>query len=135
MRRSPEMANPMLGAYVGNSFPADEAALRDVGSIIGHQPDYALIFLNHNSWSEFDSSVGWALSQWPSHEKLVVSVPLIPRGANLDTAASGGYNQHYLAAAQKLAAYDPNMIVRVGWEMNGDGWWPWSAVHNPDGYI
>jgi hypothetical protein len=129
------MATPLLGAYVGNSYPADEAALREVGALIGRQPDYALIFLNHDSWSAFDSSVSWALSQWPSHGKLIVSMPLIPWGANLDTAASGGYNQHYLAAAQKLAAYDPNMVVRVGWEMNGAGWWPWSAVNDPDGYI
>ncbi|MDB5407058.1 MAG: hypothetical protein JWL84_1970, partial [Rhodospirillales bacterium] len=130
------MANQtLLGVYVGNTAPADEQAFNAIATWLGHKPDFATIFLNHNSWSEFDSSVSWALSQWPAHEKLMISVPLIPNGATLATAATGAYDSHYLAAAQKIAAYDPNATIRVGWEMNGDGWWPWSAASDPAGYI
>lgn len=128
-------SQPLLGVYVGNSAPADEQAFNAIAQWLGHKPDFATIFFNHNSWSEFDSSVQWALDQWPAHEKLLISMPLIPNGAMLGAAGSGAYDQHYLAAAQKIAAYDPNATVRVGWEMNGDGWWPWSAAKDPAGYV
>src|SRR5476651_190556 len=128
-------SQPLLGVYVGNSAPADEQAFNAIAQWLGHKPDFATIFLNQNSWSEFDSSVQWALDQWPAHEKLMISVPLIPVGATLAAAATGAYDAHYLAAAQKIAAYDPNSIIRVGWEMNGGGWWPWSAAADPAGYI
>src|SRR5689334_3297999 len=94
-----------------------------------------MVFLDQSSWAAFDSSVPWVVSQWTNHEKLLVSVPLITAGADLNSAAAGAYDAHWLAAAKTLAAYDPNMTVRVGWEMNGAGWWPWSGVSNPDGYI
>ena len=127
-------SNASLGAYVGQNAPGNEASLHAMEQWLGRPVDYAVTFLNHNSWSEFDSSAGWATSQWPGHEKLLFSVPLIPNGADLGTAATGAYNEHYLEAAQKIAAYDPNAIIRVGWEMNGD-WFPWHASANPDGYV
>jgi hypothetical protein len=128
-------SQPLLGVYVGNGAPGGEPDFLATAQWLGRTPDFAMIFLNHNSWGDFDASVPWALSQWTGHEKLLVSVPLIPYGADLATAATGAYNSHYLAAAQKLAAYDPNMTLRVGWEMNGEGWWPWSASGNPDAYV
>jgi hypothetical protein len=60
----------LIGVYVGNTAPADEQAFDAIADWLGHKPDFATIFLNHNSWSDFDSSVSWALSQWPAHEKL-----------------------------------------------------------------
>jgi hypothetical protein len=131
----PSSHHPLLGAYVGAAAPGNEQALHTMEQSLGHKLDYAVTFLNHNSWSDFDSSASWALSQWPSNEKLLISVPLIPNGADLGTAATGAYNQHYLHAAQQIAAHDPNAIIRVGWEMNGDHWFPWAAADNPSGYI
>jgi hypothetical protein len=127
-------SNPLLGAYVGSVAPGNEQSLHTMEQWLGHPVDYAVTFLNQNSWSEFDSSAGWFSSQWPGHEKLLISVPLIPNGADLGTAATGAYNQHYLEAAEKIAAYDPNATIRVGWEMNGD-WMPWKAAGNPQGFI
>src|SRR3954454_17880606 len=120
---------PLAGVYVGGT--ASEPAFLSIANWLGHTPDFAMTFLNHNSWTDFDASVPFALSQWSNHEKLIVSVPLIPYGADLGTGSTGAYNAHYLAAAKQLAAYDPNLTIRVGWEMNGDGWFPWSAVHDP----
>jgi Glycosyl hydrolase family 26 len=124
----------LLGAYVGGAAPGNEQRLAEMTHWLGHAPDYAVAFLNQNSWKDFDSSVSWVLGQWPNHEKLLISVPLIPNGADLGTAASGAYNGHYLAAAETIAAYDPDAVIRVGWEMNGD-WFPWKASANPEGYV
>jgi hypothetical protein len=127
-------SQPLLGAYFGNTAPAVEQSLAGMEQWLGREVDYALIFLNQSSWSGFDSSVQWALDQWPHHEKLLISVPLIPDGADLRSAAAGADDQHYRQAAQKIAAYDPNAVIRIGWEMNGD-WYSWSAAPNPQGYI
>jgi hypothetical protein len=101
----------LLGAYVGSAAPENEHRLDAMAQWLGREPDYAVTFLNQNSWKDFDSSVSWVLGQWPNHEKLLISVPLIPNGADLGTAASGAYNEHYLEAAQKIAAYDPNAVI------------------------
>ena len=127
-------SQPLLGAYFGNTAPADEQSLAGMEQWLGRKVDYALVFLNQSSWSGFDSSVQWTLDQWPQHEKLLISVPLIPSGDTLHNAATGADDQHYIQAAQKIAAYDPNAIIRIGWEMNGD-WYPWSAASDPQGYI
>jgi hypothetical protein len=124
----------LLGAYVGQNAPDNEQTLHGMEQLLGRPVDYAVSFLNHNSWSEFDSSAGWVTGQWSGHEKLLFSVPLITNDADLGTAATGAYNDHYLVAAQKIAAYDPSATIRVGWEMNGD-WFPWHASANPDAYV
>jgi Ca2+-binding RTX toxin-like protein len=126
---------PLLGAYVGHPAGGDEQSFLAIAGWLGRTPDLAMIFLNQSSWSAFDSSVQWSLDQWKGQEKLVVSVPLITDGADLATAATGAYDAHWLAAAQKIAAYDPSTIIRVGWEMNGNSWMPWSAASNPDAYV
>src|SRR5690348_16945626 len=101
---------------------------------LGRKLDDVVGFLNNSSWAEFDSSVQWELDQWPNHEKLLISVPLTVNGTSLHDAASGAFDQHFIEAAQKIAAYDPTAIIRPGWEMNGD-WMPWSAASDPDDYI
>jgi hypothetical protein len=126
--------SPLLGAYVGQNNPENEQKLQAMEDWLDRPVDYAVIFLNHSSWDAFDDSVSWGLSQWPSHEKLLVSVPLITEGADLASADAGAYNQHYLDAARHIAAYDPAATIRVGWEMNGD-WFPWQAAANPEAYV
>jgi hypothetical protein len=131
---SPLATSPLLGAYVGQENPSNVQNLEAMEGWLGREVDYAVTFLNHSNWNEFDKSVSWGLGQWPNHEELLVSVPLIVDGANLETAAQGSYNNHYREAAEKIAAYDPDATIRVGWEMNGD-WFPWKASENPEAYV
>lgn len=65
------------------------------------------------------------------------SVPLVPKGADLASAAAGLYNDKYLKLAEQLmAAYgDKDQIyVRLGWEFNGD-WNSSSAIGQPENYV
>ncbi|HEY0522699.1 MAG TPA: carbohydrate-binding domain-containing protein [Stellaceae bacterium] len=125
---------PLLGAFVGGVAPADEQNLAAMEQWLGRKLDYVVTFLNHDSWDAFDSSVQWNLDQWTNHEKLLISVPLTVTGTSLHDVASGAYDQHFVEAAQKIAAYDPNAVIRPGWEMNGN-WFPWSAGASPDDYV
>jgi hypothetical protein len=131
---SPSGGRPLLGAYVHHHNPQNERDALAMEKWLGRKLDYAVTFTGAEGWSDWDGSVQWALDQWPSRRKLLISVPLIPKGATLATAATGAYNDHYRAAARKIASYDPNAVIRPGWEMNAD-WYPWRAAADPQGYV
>ncbi|TXN60306.1 hypothetical protein FV230_26375, partial [Methylobacterium sp. WL6] len=124
-----------LGVYVGNS-PSD---VDHFENWLGKPVDFVEMFLNQNSWAEFDSSIPWATSLWKNAIRDVHwSVPLTTwYDGNLDSAALGAYNDHYLKAAQAIAdsSYgDGPIYIRTGWEMNGT-WFPWSAQGHEQSYI
>ena len=83
-------------------------------------------------------SVNWAVNLWSQLDRAVFwSVPLIPKGASLDAAANGDYDDHYRRAAQTLAAsrpQDSKVFVRTGWEFNGD-WFPRAAQGNEQAFM
>jgi hypothetical protein len=124
----------MLGAYVGQNSPENQERLQHMEQDLGRPLDYTVVFLNHSSWSEFEKSAPWGISQWDEQQELLFSVPLITEGADLGAAAWGAYNDHYREVAEAIAAHDPGATIRVGWEMNGD-WFPWRASDNPEAYV
>jgi hypothetical protein len=123
-----------LGAYVGQVAPGNQAALDDLSTKLGDPVDYAVTFLDQRSWDAFEKSASWTSSQWAPDQKLLYSVPLTVEGTSLADVASGAKNGHFHAAAEAIAADDPNATIRIGWESNGD-WFPWAASHDPQGYI
>ncbi|MCA9597422.1 MAG: hypothetical protein KC776_29110 [Myxococcales bacterium] len=125
---------PMVGVYVGN----DPAEVTKFEAWLGRDVDGVLGYTGAASWADFDGSVGWAAGLWaPLDRRVFWSVPLIPAGASLASAAAGDYDDHYKQAAQKLAGFrpgDPKLFVRTGWELNGD-WFPWAAQGKEQDFI
>ena len=106
---------------------------------MGKAPDDVLMYLNNDSWTAFDSSIGWAVNLWkPSNTPVIWSVPLTVTGTSLEQVATGAYNSHFLQAAQALAQSKPssdgNIYVRVGWEFNAS-WMPWAAAGHESAFI
>lgn len=91
------------------------------------------------NWADWLSCVKWQGELFAGQDVPILwSIPLIPYGATLGTAAKGGYDANYLAMAQQLIANagdTDQIMVRVGWEFNGKGWNSSSAVGQPDNYI
>lgn len=116
----------LLGAFVGN----DVAGIQQFENWLGRHVDGILGYTGNANWADYDGSVGWAASLWSAIDRPVLwSVPLIPNGANLEEAAKGSYNDHYLRAAKTLAAYRPQdavIYIRTGWEFNGN-WFAWTT--------
>jgi hypothetical protein len=112
--------------YVGN----DPDRVASFERWLGREVDGVLGYTGDASWQDYDGSVGWAVGVWSEIDRRILwSVPLIPRGANLEAAAAGDYNAHYRQAAQTLSGYRPQdaeLHIRTGWEFNGD-WFPWAA--------
>ncbi|WP_336490618.1 DUF4214 domain-containing protein [Methylobacterium nigriterrae] len=124
-----------LGVYAG-TLPDDA---REFETWLGRPVDLASAFLNQSSWAEFDNSIPWATNQWANSGMSVLwSVPLTTwYDGNLDAAATGSYNEHYLKAAQAIAATTPGtgpIYIRTGWEMNGT-WFPWSAQGHEQAFV
>ena len=117
-----------VSVYVGNTT----AGLNQFQSWLGRGVDTLELQGGAASWSDWKSSLSWQASLFrPMSVDILWSVPLIPKGATLDAAATGAYDANYKALAQQFLNLWPNdqqIYLRVGWEFNGTGWFPWSAV-------
>ena len=127
-------AAALLGVYCGN----DPADVTQFETWLGRNVDGILGYTGSADWTDYDGSVGWAKGVWSALDRRVLwSVPLIPKGATLEDAASGKYDSHYTAAAKQLATFRPSekvLYVRTAWEFNGD-WFPWAAKGKEAAFI
>src|SRR5512143_1625537 len=98
--RSATSGGSQLGIYRGGWH---EDLVRDFEQWLGREAAFAIIFTGDNGWSDWGGSLAWVIGQWPRGRKLLYSVPLIPKGASLEQAALGAYNDHYMAAARVIA--------------------------------
>lgn len=91
------------------------------------------------SWWDWTHSPKWIAQQVAGTDlDIKWSIGLIPWGASLEQAAAGQYNDKYLGLAKDMlanASGGDKIYVRLGWEMNGDGWFPWSAKAHEKAYV
>ncbi len=128
-----------LGFYPGDG-PNPASYFQSEAAWLGQKPKFVESFLAYNSGSAMAGSAGWVASQYgtiPWHPTLIISVPLGFQGqspsANFNAITSGSYDAAYRQSAQALAKYPANVIVRLGWEFDGN-WFPWSAQTDPSGF-
>lgn len=124
-----------LGVYEGSGCSALAGVAR-FEAFIGRPVDFALDFLPIAGWTEIKSNARWSLDCWRrSGKSLVLSVPLVPRGGTLGSAAGGDYDHEFeeLGAIIVGGGYG-GLVIRLGWEFNGD-WNPWSGAKDPAQFI
>ena len=118
----------LSGAYDGAGNPS---GINQFGTWRGAPASVALDYLGNDSWSDI-SNPSWLLDSWKPFTsaggKLVLSVPMLvnsPQGSFADGAA-GDYDSYFESLGQQLVADgDNNIVLRMGWEFNGN-WFPWS---------
>ncbi len=118
----------LSGAYDGAGNPS---GIGQFGTWRGAPATVALDYLGNDSWSDI-SNPSWLLDSWKPFTsaggKLVLSVPMLvnsPQGSFADGAA-GDYDSYFESLGQQLVADgDNNIVLRMGWEFNGN-WFPWS---------
>jgi len=90
------------------------------------------IFGGQADWSDWYNSLSsWMGTFGATGKDILWAVPLIPIGANLAAAATGAYDDKYLALARKFAATSANddqIYIRLGWEFNAAGYNAWDAT-------
>jgi hypothetical protein len=114
----------------GGTTPATVAEWeRWVGRRLTHVSSY----LESSSFSAMIEHAGWKAKQFQGSGKtLVAGVPLAGGGlGSLASGAAGAHDAQWRQLAATLVANgQPNAILRLGFEFNGD-WFPWSARSNP----
>lgn len=65
--------------------------------------------------------------QWPGARKLIISQTLTEPGWNMATTAAGAHDAEYQQAVDNLVPWKERILaVRIGWEFNANGGYPWS---------
>jgi hypothetical protein len=114
----------------GGTTPASVAEWE---RFVGRRLTHASTYFSDRSWSAMIDGAAWNARQWQGTGKtLVAGVPLAGGGlGSLSSGAAGANDGHWRDLAQTLVANgQPNAILRLGWEFNGE-WFPWSARSNP----
>ena len=108
-------------------------------SWFGRSLDAVSVFGGHDGWSDWKTSLdSFSGIFGGSGKDILWSVPLIPTGSSLASAADGNYDSQYRALAQQFvdnAGNDSQIYIRLGWEFNGTNFFPWSAVGKAQDYI
>jgi hypothetical protein len=123
-----------LGVYRGGGAADQVAGFERWNG--GQRAAYALEFLPMDGWASIERPA-WLASRWRgAPQRVVYSVPLLPRsGGSLAQGATGAYDGHFAAMARTLVAHGQgHASLRLGWEFNGD-WFPWAAGRNPAAFV
>jgi hypothetical protein len=123
-----------LGVYRGSGAAAGVAAFERWNG--GQRAAFALDFLSMARWKDIAHPDWWAARWRNSPQRVVFSVPLLPRhGASLRAGARGAYDERFASMARTLIAHGQgHAILRIGWEFNG-GWFPWAASRDPGAFV
>jgi hypothetical protein len=111
--------DPILGAYLDGQelMPRMESQL--------NRPINMAVAFTDNTTLSANDFVFWL--QWPGSRKVVVSQTLTQPGWDMNLSAGGTYDAVYSAAVDNLVPYkDRILAVRIGWEFNVNGGYPWS---------
>jgi hypothetical protein len=128
---------------LGLHYGADDSTSQyeAFGTWLGRKVMYRVVFANRTSWAEISSP--WFLNvsrQWVNSDPArieVITLPLLPTTDAGDFAAiiRGEHDSKFTSFAQRVQSLGiaSRVIVRLGWEGNGD-WYPWAYASDPSGY-
>lgn len=132
-------AAPAVGLHYGSDGATSQYG--SFGSWLGRKVTYRVVFADSSSWSGIASpwflntSWQWIRSDSARHE--VISLPMMPKNepGNFAAITRGERDAHFASAARKIKnlGIASRVIIRLGWEGNGD-WYAWSYAANPAGY-
>lgn len=141
----PAFARPAMGMFVawakdrsGADLGGREVNLRAWERRLGYRTSslLALDYYGDRSWAAMHD-LAWLPGYWRKanpDRKLVWSIPLTMTGTPLSEVAVGAHDGDFETAARAIATAQPDAVIRIGWEMNGD-WTAWSAVGREAAFI
>ena len=130
------MPSHQAGVYVDWGSPnGRESNVEAFEHWLGRDGLLALDYMSGDGWKNFTATAKWLPGYWwqhNHHRNLVWSVQLTLSGTSLVQIAGGQEDSAFQYVATQIARAQPNAIIRIGWEGNGD-WFPWSAAHGKEG--
>jgi hypothetical protein len=137
-------AGPLLAAKLpGNETEALE--YRDVFETwLGRPLDAIAQFTATQHWTDSTGefiAASYFMGHLEAADRPVIwAVGLVPEDAEdgaLAEVVAGDHDVEFVEAATRFAEFrpqDPNVYIRLAWEMNGD-WYKWSTTGTPDDYV
>lgn len=135
----PDVGEAALGLHAGRDDSIDQ--YEAFGAWLGRDVEYRVVFCDPTKWEGIaapwflGTTMTWLESRPARIE--VISLPLVPESERGRFAAvvAGEYDAHYAAFARAMErrGIAHRVIVRLGWEGNGD-WYPWSFQRDPGGF-
>ena len=98
---------------------------------MGRKGLLALDYMPGDSWSNMAATAQWLPGYWTEgnpNRNVVWSIALTVSDTSLTQVASGEEDETFETVAELIARFQPNAIIRIGWEANGD-WFAWSAAN------
>jgi hypothetical protein len=120
------------GVYVdwGNPW-GRESNVQAFEAWLGRKGLLALDYMPGDSWSNMEATARWLPGYWwqgNPNRNVVWSIALTVSGTSLAQVAAGDADKSFATVAELIARAQPNAIIRIGWEANGD-WFAWSAAN------
>jgi len=117
---------PTTSASLGGCGNCDGVGgVQSFESFIHRPVDYVLVW----GWAQTTGDLMYAFhyleDMWPASYTLHYDVPMILSGGTFAQVYNGSLDAVYLDVARTIASRDPNGIIRIGHEMNGN-WYDWS---------
>lgn len=116
----------LVGVYEG---AIAVSAVQDFAKWSGAPVKVVTDYLDGTGWATITSPSYWTNGWKGTGYQLILSVPMLPKGATLAQGAMGAYDTYWtqLAKALDAAGYADGQVLRIGWEMNGN-WFPWTIA-------
>ncbi len=126
------MPSHQAGVYVDWGDPnGRESNVEAFEKWLGRDGLLALDYVPADSWDSFTAAAKWLPAYWWQYNhnrNLVWSIVLTVGGTPLSQISSGQHDADFRFVAAQIARAQPNAIIRIGWEANGD-WFPWSGAN------
>lgn len=111
-------------------FVDDETEAQRIEAALGRELDAITAFTDHTN-TDFAENTFPFTDQWPSGRRLILSHCLSVDGWDMNEAADGTKDPDYAEAVANLVPYrDRIFALRIGWEMNATGGFPWAIGGN-----
>lgn len=112
------------GSCVGG--PPGIPNVNSMATYLNAKEDYVMVWGWGPTINDFTYSFQFLSALWPANYKLLWSMPMLVPGMTFNQIAAGQYDSVYKNIAQTMALRNPDAIIRLGHEMNGN-WYPWSV--------
>lgn len=110
-----------------------KARMAPFTALLGRKPQGVIEFAENSDWQHMLDSIGWAAGCWAG-TPMAQSVPMLMSTGTLAEGARGDYDAQFVALGKLLVAKrQPNAMLRIGWEFNGN-WYRWSAANDPENF-
>jgi hypothetical protein len=126
---------------VHNEGDGSTSTYDQFSSWLGKPVKYRVTFTARDSWNDVATPYYIGTTQsWIGADKTrfeVISAPLIlPSDSGFSVITSGQRDSYFkqLATNIKNTGHPEQVIIRLGWEHNGN-WFPWNSLNDPQGYV